>query len=147
MKTKFVSTLWLVGQWIDEFLLLIITTSLAFITPIGHWIAIVGFFVISDTITAIIAAAKSKKEIQSRKLFRTISKFIVYGIAVIIAELVRVYFFNDLPTTKLMTSFIAVIELKSMDENFKIITGKSFFKPFIELMNKKDNNKDYNDHK
>lgn len=130
-------------NWLDEMAIFLITALTAFISPIGHWLAIVGFLVVADMITALIATRKSHKKIESRKLFRTIMKFVVYGIAVITGYIFEKYFFPDLPVAKLMTAFIATIEIKSMDENYKVITGRSFFKFILDALSKfrKDTNK------
>jgi hypothetical protein len=123
-------------SWLDEMAIFLATALAAFISPIGHWLAIVGFLVVADMVTALIANNKAKKPIESRKLFRTIMKFVVYGIAVITGYIFELYFFPDLPVAKLMTAFIASIEIKSMDENYKAITGRSFFKFIIEALTK-----------
>lgn len=125
-----------VVSWLDEMAIFLLTAATAFISPIGHWLAIVGFLVVADMVTALIANSKAKKPIESRKLFRTIMKFVVYGIAVITGYIFELYFFPDLPVAKLMTAFIATIEIKSMDENYKAITGRSFFKFVIEALTK-----------
>ena len=123
-------------SWIDEMAIFLATALASFISPIGHWLAIVGFLVIADMVTALIANSKAKKPVESRKLFRTIMKFVVYGIAVITGYIFEKYFFPDLPVAKLMTAFIATIEIKSMDENYKAITGRSFFKFIIDALSK-----------
>lgn len=120
-----------------NFIGVISTYLLAFFTPIALWIALVGLFVVADFVTALLKAHKNGTAITSNKMFKTIPKFIAYGTAVIIAHALFLAFFPEFPAVKLITGFIAYIELKSIDENFKEITGHSFFKAFIDKLNPK----------
>lgn len=121
----------------SNFIGIIGTYLIAFLSPINLWIAFVGLFVFADFITALLKAYKLNESITSRKMFTTIPKFIAYGLAVIIAHALFLAFFPEFPAVKLITGFIAYIELKSIDENFKAITGHSFFKAFIDKLNPK----------
>lgn len=113
------------------------TYLVAFFAPINIWIALVGLFVFADFVTALLKAHKLGEKISSKKMFTSIPKFIAYGTAVIIAHALFLTFFPEFPAVKLITGFIAYIELKSIDENFKAITGHSFFKSFIDKLNPK----------
>lgn len=123
-------------EWLDETAMLICSSLCAFFAPTGKWILFVGFLVVSDMITGILAAIKTGKEIQSRKMSRTIGKFIGYGLAVMISFYVQILFFPELPAMQAITALIATIELKSIDENYQVMYGKSFFKSIINLVSK-----------
>lgn len=123
-------------QWLDETALLLITGLCAFFAPTGKWIAFVGFLVAADMITGILAAHKAKKQIESRKMTRSIGKFVGYGLAVLIAYYLQIIFFPELPAMQSVSALIATIELKSIDENYHTMFGHSFFKTLIDLVQK-----------
>lgn len=138
MKLKLMILMSQAAQWIDEMALLFLISLLSFLTPIKDWLFLVGLLVVADMISAVIATYKSKglESIQSRRLARTLSKFTAYGIVVIVTHGVQTLFFPDMPAVKLVSGFIAMVEVKSIDENIKIITGKSFLKMIVEMLSK-----------
>jgi phage-related holin len=105
--------------------------------PTAKWLVLVGFFVASDFVTGVFASIKRGEMFTSNKAFRSIPKFIVYGICVLIARFMEVYFISDFPAVKFISAFIAYIELKSINENIESITGHSIFSEFIKLINPK----------
>jgi len=130
MKTQIVT-------FITNFAGLLCTYLVSFFTPIGWWIIAIGLFVIADFITGLLKAKKNGFEIESKKMFRSIPKFIAYGIAVIVAHTLALMFEFDFPVVKLMTGFIAFIEVKSIDENIEALTGHSLFKDIIQRIDPK----------
>jgi phage-related holin len=123
----------------SNFLGLMITYLISFFTPIGWWLVAIGFFVIADFITGMLKAKKSGNKIESKKMFRTIPKFIGYGLGIIVAHVITLLFFPEFPSVKLMAGFIAFIEVKSIDENIKELTGHSLFGDIIKMLNPKRN--------
>lgn len=123
-------------QWADQTAIMIATSLCAFFAPTGKWIAFVGFLVAADMITGILAAHKAKKQIESRKMARSIGKFVGYGLAVVVAYYLQIIFFPELPAMQSVSALIATIELKSIDENYHTMFGHSFFKTLIDLVNK-----------
>lgn len=123
----------------SNFLGLMITYLISFFTPIGWWLVAIGFFVIADFITGMLKAKKSGNKIESKKMFRTIPKFIGYGLGIIVAQVITLLFFPEFPSVKLMSGFIAFIEVKSIDENIKELTGYSLFGDIIKMLNPKRN--------
>lgn len=130
------SFLYQVYIWFNDTIWLLVMAMVGFFSPTGKWVAFIGFLIVCDTITGVIAARKRKESVSSRKLARTIAKFISYGIALLISFYLQVLFFPEIPSLVAMTALIATIELKSIDENYKIIFGKSFFTHVINLLNK-----------
>ncbi len=116
---------------------------LMYFSPVLPAILTVGLFVICDMITGIVASQKTGDEIQSRKLKRTVYKFIAYGIAVLVAYVIERQFLNDFPAMKLIAGFIAYIELKSLNENIEIITGVNLFKTVLEKLSPPQPSKKY----
>lgn len=109
-----------------------------FFSPTFHSIICIGFFVCCDMITGIIVSQRREESkslwqiIESRKLKRTVYKFITYGIAILIAFVIQKQFIVEFPGMKAITGFIMYIELKSINENIDIITKINLFKLIIE---------------
>lgn len=94
----------------------------------------IGFFVFCDLFTGAIAAKKRGEKFQSNKLKNTVYKFIAYGMAILIAHVIGKQFMPDLPTLKIMSGFIAYIELKSINENIETVTGINIFGSLIKKL-------------
>jgi uncharacterized membrane protein len=94
----------------------------SFFVPIKGFLIFTIFVVFADMGTGIIAAKKEQQKINSRGLYRTIEKIIVYFCAILIFEGARNTF--SLPNITYMAAFlIATVELYSISENIKRITG------------------------
>jgi hypothetical protein len=91
-----------------------------------------GFLVLTDFATGMLAAKKRGEVISSRKMRPTITKGIGYMAAILVAHTFEKSFMPDLNCLKIVSGLIALIELKSLDENLKDLTGKSFFKQFFK---------------
>ena len=90
--------------------------------PIKGFLIFTIFVVFADMGTGILAAKKEQQKINSRGLYRTIEKIIVYFCAILIFEGARNTF--SLPNITYMAAFlIATVELYSISENIKRITG------------------------
>jgi uncharacterized membrane protein len=94
----------------------------SFFIPIKGFLIFTIFVVFADMGTGILAAKKEGQKINSRGLYRTIEKIIVYFCAILIFEGARNTF--SLPNITYMAAFlIATVELYSISENIKRITG------------------------
>ena len=120
--------------WLSGFALKIIggsvVTLTAFFIPIQPFIWMTVGLVIADFISGIIASKfpkdKTKKvEIQSSKLMRSVLKFTVYGLSIIIWHGISITFFPSIQLAYMAAAFICFTELQSIDENYKIIIGES----------------------
>lgn len=107
---------------------------LTYFSPTGYVLMVVGFFVMCDTLTGVLAAKREGQSITSKKLGTTISKFIAYMVGVLCGHVFQQVFFPEFPALKLIGGFIAMIELKSIDENIKRITGYSLLKTATERL-------------
>lgn len=124
-----------------NFLGLMTTYLVSFFMPLSPWLIAVGIFVAADFITGIFKAKKLGIKIESKIMFKTVPKFIAYGLGVIIAHVLTLLFFNDFPAVKLVAGLVAFIEIKSLDENIKAITGTSLFGDLLKMLNPKKNQK------
>ena len=102
--------------------------------PAGQFVLLVGFFIIADTITGLVAANKRGEAITSKRGSDVIRKFLVYGCGVIVAHVIQREFVSDFPCMKIISGLIAFNELKSIDENIKSISGFSLFEFFIKKL-------------
>ena len=100
--------------------------------PTGKWLLLVGFFVMADTITGVIAAGL--EDFKTKRFMDCIRKYAVYGTAVLVAHVLQMQFFPDFPAMKIISGLIAYNELMSIDENIQKMTGFSLFKFFIKKL-------------
>jgi sugar phosphate permease len=115
-------------EWLGKLALVIITI----LSPIYGVLISVGFLVLADMVTGVWAAIKRGEKFSSAKLRNTVSKFLIYNIAVISGFLVETYLMENLvPVTKIIAGVIGIVELKSVLENGNAITGTDLFKEVV----------------
>ena len=108
---------------------------LALFAPAQDLFLATGILIVADLITGIMAAHKLKQPITSAGLRRTISKMLIYNIAVGAAFLVQKYLMADLvPVSNVVSSAIGLTELKSIIENIDKIRGGSLFKEILSKL-------------
>lgn len=94
-----------------------------------------GVLIIADLITGVMAARKSGKPITSAGLRRSVSKMLIYNLAVGSGFLVQHYMMGDLvPVSNIVSSAIGLTELKSIMENIGTIQGGSLFKSIVDKL-------------
>lgn len=121
---------------------LITKTSLAILTilaPIQTAILSVGFLIIVDLITGVIAAFKRGEVIKSDRLKNTAVKMLVYNLLLISSFIAETYLTPWIPFTNIALSFLAIVEVKSLGENFQDITGANFVTYLKSYINNKLN--------
>lgn len=114
-------------NWITNKLTIMLAWLTIYFAPVYPLIAAIGFFVFADFVTGIQASRKRGEKITSRKMKSTVIKFGAYGIAVVTSFLIEKYFLDGLPALKIIAGLIAFIEVKSINENIKDITGMDLF--------------------
>ena len=113
----------------------ILATVVSVLAPIHAVIITVGILILFDSITGVLAARKRGEKIKSSGLRRTVSKAIVYQIAVISAFLVQKYLISDtVPVSKIVSGIIGVVELTSIFENLNTVYGANIFKKVLNLL-------------
>lgn len=109
-----------------------VATILALFAPAKMLILSVGILILVDLITGIWAALKRGEKIRSAAMRRTVSKMVIYQLAVISGFLVEQYMLDGfLPVSKIVASVIGMVELKSVLENANTILGQDLFKMVI----------------
>ncbi len=95
----------------------------SFFVPIKGFLIFTIFVVFADMGTGILAAKKEQQKINSKGLYRTMEKIVVYFCAILIFEGARNTFSLPLNITYMAAFLIATVELYSISENIKRITG------------------------
>jgi len=117
----------------------LLLSALAVIAPIKAILIVTGFLIFADLLSGVIAAHKRGEKITSGGLRRTITKCLVYNLAVISGFLVEKYMIADIvPISKLISGVISIVELKSILENLNSINGTNIFKTVISSLGSKN---------
>lgn len=112
-------------EWLQKILL----ASVAALAPIQAVMLSVGFLIFADLVTGIWAALKRGEKVSSAAMRRTVSKMVVYQLAVIGAFVLETHLLGGLlPATKIVAGVIGLVEFKSMLENSGAIVGGDIFK-------------------
>jgi phage-related holin len=127
---------------LENFLKVTFLGILAVLAPIQAVMISVGFLIFADLITGILAAKKTGKKITSAGIRRTVSKMLVFQIAVISGFVVEIYIGVPLPVAKIVASAIALSELVSVLENVQKITGENVFAKVIKKLGSDNDKKD-----
>lgn len=120
------------SQWIKSLGLSII----AILAPIHAVMLAVLALILLDTITGIWAAIKRDEKVTSAALRRTISKIVIYQIAIVSGFLLQQYIFGSdtIPVVKLIASAIGVVECKSILENANYINQSPLFASIVSKL-------------
>lgn len=121
--TKFIDVLWAgaLAMWID--------LMAPFLIPIQYYLIFMIMAIVFDTLTGIVAAAKEKKAITSKGIWRTIEKIGIAFIVIILSEAFRKIWIPMIPLTQGVSAIIGAAELLSVYENYRRITG-------VDIINK-----------
>lgn len=115
----------------------LILSMLLLFAPIKAALLMVMALTVVDLVSGLIAAKKRGEKITSSGLKRTLVKVFVYEIVTMLGYLTEQYLTGDLlPLLKILTSYIGLVELKSVLENIESITGLDLLKVLIDRINK-----------
>ena len=117
----------------------LLLAAIAVLSPIYTAMTTCGVLIFFDLILGLIAAKRQGIKIESRKLKFTVVKMLVYQLVIISAFLAEKYMIDFIPLNKITMAFIAIVEFKSIAENFEKITGLPFFKFVKGWLNEKLN--------
>lgn len=127
----------ILDSFVEKYLIAAIVWLFAFFSPIGAFVLATGLFVLCDLVTGIIAAKKRGESLESKKLFRSVAKFLVYGVAIIVAHTINFLYIPSFPAVQLVAGFIAFVEVKSIDENIAVVTGYSILGVIVDKLKSK----------
>jgi hypothetical protein len=112
--------------------------GLAVFLPIKELMLTIGFLVASDMVVGIWKALKLKQRIRSRRMSDTVTKLLLYQIAIMSGFLIETFIIAELiPITKLVATVIAVIEFKSIVESIESVTGKDLWSKIKTIIGRK----------
>ena len=115
-------------QWLK----LISISLLSVFAPIVPMIIVTIVLILIDLVTGIWASLKRGDIIQSACLRRTVTKMMVYQVALITGFLIEKYMISDsLPLSKMIAGIISVVEGTSCYENLNSIYGSDIFKKVL----------------
>lgn len=108
-----------------QYLFVGFVSALAPIKPISLTLT---FLIFTDFVFGIHRAIKLKEEITSRKMAKSIGKILLYNMVIVLLYYTNIYIFNTgLELEKMAATLICLVELKSIDESWKLIYGWSLW--------------------
>lgn len=122
-----------------EYIIKGLVVIMAILAPIKPMIIACIFLIITDMITGIFAAFKRKERISSAEMRRSVTKLVVYQIAIIAAFVLERYMLGGLlPVSKIVTGVIGMVEFKSILENVSTIAGEDILSMVINKLGSKN---------
>lgn len=124
---------------------LIIVLSV-FFYPIKQYLILIGIAIVLDVVIAVYATIKLDgfESFQSKRLKDTAVKSLIYFLAISLARQIDIAYGMDL-MVRVLAGFLAMTEMKSIDEKYYKIYGKSLFKAIIHLMPNMNKERERND--
>lgn len=117
----------------------VICTFGALIAPVKPLLIASLVMVVLDSVSGIMAAKKRGEKITSAGLRRTISKGLVYTVAILAAFVAEKYLLSELlPVSKLAAGAIGLVELKSCLENLNVVAGGNLFSAIVSKLGSKN---------
>lgn len=112
--------------------------SLAVFLPIKELMLTIGFLVGADLVVGVWKAIKTGQRIRSRRMSDTITKLLLYQLAIMSGFLIETFIISELiPVTKLIATVIAIIEFKSIIESIEAVTGKDLWSKIKTIIGRK----------
>lgn len=117
-----------------EYLIKTIIVTMAIFAPIKPLLLACGALIFADMVTGMMAARKRGESISSASMRRTLSKMVIYQIAILSGFILEHYMLDDLlPVSKIVGGVIGLVEFKSVLENVSTIAGQDI----LDLVKKK----------
>ena len=122
-------------EWIIKTLIV----AVSIFAPIKALLLSCGGLIVADMITGMIAAKKRKEEIRSAEMRRSITKMVVYQVAIMSAFVLETYMLEGLlPVSKIVSGVIGMVEFKSILENVSVIAGEDIVKMVMDKLGSKN---------
>ena len=120
---------------LDKIWAYLIVGSVGFFEPLGVLMLWFLIFVACDMVTGITASVKERKIITSHGMQRTVVKFLMYSMTIILLHAIDSYMLiiSNLGLAKIGATIICGIELYSILENCYRITGNIVFKALTQF--------------
>ena len=112
-------------------------TAVAYFSPVSSLVHLVLIFIAIDFATAMYNCWKNKVKIESNKLRKTVEKFVLYSIAILLAWGFQQEVAQWSNLCQVVSGFIAATELISIYENIGKITGLDLLSAVRDIINSK----------
>ena len=117
------------------------SAAVAFLAPIGWWLAASAFFVVADFVTGLWAARIRKEMWTSNKMRQSVSKCGAYMFVIICARMFELtlpdFITEYTEVSRILTACIAGVEFYSVLENLYKCTGSRVFYIMTQFTQKK----------
>ena len=124
-------------EWFSEHIMSLLIVIIGILTPAIPLILTVGFLVAADFMFALYKAYKLNEPITSRKMGNTISKMVLYTVAILSVFFLEVYVLDKvLPISKIAAGLICLVEFKSLDESFKKLFNWSLWEKMKTILDR-----------
>jgi len=129
-------------SWLLNHLSLILASVVSIFSPVIPLILTLLFLVGIDFILAVYRSYRiDPKSITSRKMSNTIGKILIYTSTILSLFLLEKYILDSiLPITKMVVALISFVEIKSIDESFKLLLGYSFYEKLVDMVKRGSSN-------
>jgi len=122
-----------------EFATSLVISAVAVLAPVHSILIVTGILIVLDFITGIWAAYKREEKIKSARMRDSVTKMVIFQVAVISGFLMEKYLLdNSIPVSKIVAGVIAATEGLSLFENLNTISGKNVFGAIIEKLGSKN---------
>lgn len=95
----------------------------SFMAPTLPFVSIIFILVLADLFTGTRAARSRGEDLHSKGYRRTVEKFVLYFVAMLLSEGMRRVFVPIVPVTYIVAFAIALTEFRSNVENIETVTG------------------------
>ena len=124
-------------NWFSEHIVSLVIVVVGILTPVIPLVLTVGFLVAADFIFALYKAYKLNEPITSRKMGNTVSKMVLYTVAILSVFFLEVYVLDKvLPISKIAAGLICLVEFKSLDESFKKLFNWSLWEKMKTILDR-----------
>lgn len=122
-----------------QFLYNIFIMILAVFAPIQGMLVTVFVLILADLVFGVIAAKKRNEAITSAGIRRTVTKFFIYEISLMVCFLAETFLLDGmLPISKMLAGVIGMVELKSVLESMNFINGGDMFASLLKNLGSKN---------
>lgn len=119
---------------IKAYALHLLTTVWAFLAPAHTLIFATGTLVLLDLITGIAKAMKNGDKITSNRMRHTITKGLMYQLAILAAFMLDTVMDMGLMASRVVAGVIGIVECKSVLENVEAMTGANIWAAVLEKL-------------
>lgn len=120
--------------FLEKYIFPLFVLIFTYLSPIFYWFGAIGFFITLDLLVRLMIIKRDGGVILSRKLWRTAYKFGIGCVFILVAFGCEKMFVPDIPVMKIIGGYLILVELKSLDEKAKELTGFSFFTLIIDKL-------------